>query len=138
MLCVLVLGALPQKRQKAGSLLVTVSDLTWRRDRRKEEETERRKKSRSKSLHHDWSTRCRNMGREAGGEQGWRQSTGRRDRETERFTCTGYLDVCQTRQSDVRERERDSETDTYRQPQGRKTERETQGMQTSTRDRQTD
>lgn len=65
----------------------------------------------------------------AGGDKGrgLRQSTGRRDRQRERFTCWLYLDVCQSRQSDgEREREGDSETD-------RKTERETtQGMQTST------
>lgn len=40
MLCVLVLGALPQKRQKAGGILVTISDLTERRDRWREEEKE--------------------------------------------------------------------------------------------------
>lgn len=101
---------------------------------------ERRKKNRSKRVL-DPSTMARACGavtwdEKQGGKQGWRQSTGRRDRQRDlpaHFTWTSVRPDRVT----VRERERDSETDTYRQPQDRKTERETQDMQTSTRDRET-
>lgn len=45
MLCILVLGALPQEGQKADGILVTISDLTdgWRKKRggRRRKETEK-------------------------------------------------------------------------------------------------
>lgn len=69
------------------------------------EEEEEQIKTGIRSLHDGSSMWRSNMGREAGGETGV-EAVHRQARQTERFTCTFYLDVCQTRQSD-RERERE-------------------------------
>lgn len=96
---------------------------------RAKERRRRKKNTGIRALHIVQSMWCSNMGREAGGNRdGSSPQAGKR----ERFTCTFYLDVCQTRQYTVtvRERKRDSETDTYRQarPQDRKAGKESVGV----------
>lgn len=96
---------------------------------RGEEEEEEQSKVGIRSFCSATSVRSSNMGRGAGGKQGWKQSTGRRERERDlpaHFTWTSVRP--DSYRVTVRERERDSETDTYRQarPQDRKAGKESE------------
>lgn len=94
------------------------------RDRAYEKRRERRNRAREtgeeegkqiktgiRSLHNVSSMRRSNMGREAGGN---RDGSSPQAGERERFTCTFYLDVCQTRQlQSDREREKERQWDRH-------------------------
>lgn len=78
-----------------------------RKEEREEEEEEEEKQIKTgiRSLHSVSSMWRSNMGREAGGN---RDGSSPQAGERERFTCTFYLDVCQTRQlQSDREREKE-------------------------------
>lgn len=64
-------------------------------EREEEEEEEKQIKTGIRSLHNALNMWRSNMGREAGGN---RDGSSPQAGERERFTCTLYLDVCQTRQ----------------------------------------